>query len=104
MNTMAINLKSLALFGLVAYLGYAYKDKIMSMLHGDSETKDAEYTHYMVDGVKVQDYGSLENPVSEEYAGIGKAVGQTGSEANEATLAMSVSGVGQNFNGRALGL
>ena len=104
MNTMALNFKSLAFFGLVAYLGYTYKDKIMSIIQGEEETKDAEYTHYMVDGVKVQDYGSLENPVSEEYAGIGKAVGQTGSQANEATLAMTVSGVGQNFNGRAFGL
>ena len=96
---MAIDWKVL-LLGAVAFLAYKNRDSLMSMM----DKKEAEYTQYEVDGVKVDDYGSLENPVSVQYMGIGRAAGQSGSEANEATLAMSVAGVGQNFNGRTFGL
>ena len=101
---MAINWKSLAFIGVLAYLGYTYRDKLLPKSDEKEETKEAEYTHYKVDGVEVHDYGSLENPVSESQAGLGRAVAQTASQANQATLAMSVSAVGQNFGGRAVGL
>ena len=95
-----LNLTKLLLFGVAAYLAYLNKDKILSVF----EKKEAEYTQYEVDGVKVNDYGSLQNPVSVNEMGWGRAAGQFASQANEATLAMSVESIGQNFNGRSFGL
>lgn len=94
------NLTKLLLIGVAAYMAYANKDKIMGVF----EKKEAEYTQYVVDGVKVDDYGSLKNPISVEGMGWGRAAGQFASQADEATLAMTVESVGQNFNGRAFGL
>jgi hypothetical protein len=95
-----VNLKNILLLGLAAYVAYTQRDRLKSIF----ERKDAEYTQYEVDGVKVNDYGSIQNPVSVEGMGMGRAAGQFASQANEATLAMSVESVGQNFNGRSFGL
>lgn len=92
--------KSIALYGVLAYFAYQNKDRLMGLF----EKKDAEYTQYEVGGITVHDYGSLETPVSNQYGGMGRAAGQNASQANEAQLAMTVGGVGQNFNGRAFGL
>lgn len=95
-----VNWKNLLLIGLAAYVVYTKRDAITSLF----EVKEAEYTQYVVDGVQVNDYGSIQNPVSVSEMGMGRAAGQFASQANEATLAMSVQSIGQNFNGRSFGL
>ena len=95
-----LNWKTLVAIAIAAYVGYSQKDKIQSML----ERKDSEYTQYDVGGVRVQDYGSLEEPKSVTYQSMGRAAGQTASQANQAVLAMTVGAVGQNYNGRSFGL
>lgn len=94
------NWKTLLAVAVAAYVGYSQRDKIKSFI----ERKDSEYVHYNVGSTRVQDYGSLEDPVSIEYKSMGRAAGQTASQANEAVLAMSVGAVGQNYNGRSFGL
>ena len=104
MSIMAnFDFKTMLLIGLAAYVGYTNREKIMD-LFGQSEEKEADYTIYEVKGQTVHDYGSLNNPVSHQYSSMGRAAGQTASQANEVGLPTSVESVGQNFNGRAFGL
>jgi len=71
----------------------------------DEVVKEAQNITYDVDGHKINDYGSLQNPVSTRYGLEGQAVGQEGdAEGYGAEISMITPGVGQNFHGRAFGL
>jgi len=69
-----------------------------------NEKKSAEYTKYEIDGHTVTDYGSLEMPVSYQYGLLGRAAGQIGGDRYGSELSMVIGGIGQNYQGRAVGL
>lgn len=87
-----------AIFALVAYSAF-------KIFEGRKEVKEAQNVTYEIDGHKINDYGSLQNPVSMKDGSDGQAVGQTGNaEGYGAEISMITPGVGQNFHGRAFGL
>ena len=86
------------LVGIIAYGIF----KVIS--NNKNEVNEAEDTTYEVDGHKINDYGSLQNPVSMKDGTDGQAVGQFGdSKGYGAEISMITPGIGQNFHGRAFG-
>ena len=57
----------------------------------------------VVKEMEIHDYGSLQQPISLEYGSAGQAVGQTIAPYGNPESAF-VSGFGQNYQGRAVGL